>query len=118
MGVKAGKLWQEITIQQRDETINDFGESEPVYVTFKAMYAKQLNTTGNEVIQGDQVEAIFDTVFEIRAEETNGIRANMRVKSDMTGASRFYNIVHDVDPDQRGIKQKLFCKRLENITNG
>lgn len=110
--MEAGKLFQEVTIQQRNETLNLLGESVANWVTFQAVYAESINKGGNETIIADQVDAIWDTIFRIRF--ISGIRATMRI----VHRSRNYNIVHIAETDDRMEEMLVLCKREENSTNG
>jgi SPP1 family predicted phage head-tail adaptor len=110
--MKAGKLFQEITIEQRGETINSIGESVASWSEYSTPYAQVMNGGGSEVTVADQVNGIFDTVFKIRYD--SGIRSSMRILH----RSRYYNIVHWKEIDDRQEEMHLLCKRQEDATNG
>ena len=110
--MEAGKLFQEISIEQRGETINSIGESVASWSTYAATYAEVVNKSGRDIIIADQVNGIFDTTFKIRYDA--GIRSSMRILH----RSRYYNIVHWSEVDDRMEEIHVFCKRQEDATNG
>jgi SPP1 family predicted phage head-tail adaptor len=110
--MRAGKLFQEVTIEQRGETINDIGESVASWSTYASTYAEVMNRGGNEILFADQVNGIFDTIFKVRYD--SGIRSTMRV----VHRSRNYNIVRWEETEDRMEEMHLFCKRQEDATNG
>jgi SPP1 family predicted phage head-tail adaptor len=110
--MEAGKLFQEISIEQRGETINSIGESVANWSTYAATYAQVINGSGSEVTTGDQINAVFDTTFIIRYDA--GIRSTMRILY----RSRYYNIVDWDEEADRMEKMTISCKRQENATNG
>jgi SPP1 family predicted phage head-tail adaptor len=110
--MEAGKLFQEIVIEQRGETINSIGESVASWSTYASCYAEVKNTTGRDILIADQVNGIFDTTFKIRYDA--GIRSSMRI----VHRSRNYNIVHWSEVDDRMEEMHIFCKRQEDATNG
>jgi len=112
--VKSGALRFEITIQEPVEAENDYGETTFTWQTYKIRYADIKQTAGREIINGDQVDAFFDSIFRIRAEEDLGIRTTFRILYK----NRVYNIVHIKDPDERERMQEIFCQREETQANG
>ncbi len=110
--MEAGKLFQEISIEQRGETINSIGESVASWSTYAATYAQVINGGGSEVTTGDQINGVFDTTFVIRYDA--GIRSTMRILY----RSRYYNIVDWDEEADRMEKMTISCKRQENVTNG
>jgi len=110
--MEAGKLFQEIVIEQRGDTINSIGESVASWSTYASCYAAVSNGGGSEVTNGDQINGVFDTTFKIRYDA--GIRSSMRILH----RSRYYNIVDWSETDDRMEEMHLFCKRQEDATNG
>lgn len=110
--MEAGKLFQEIVIEQRGETINSIGESVASWSTYASCYAEVVNTGGSEVTIANQVNGIFDTTFKIRYD--SGIRSTMRI----VHRSRYYNIVDWEELADRQEEILVFCKRQEDATNG
>ncbi len=110
--MEAGKLFQEIVIEQRGETINSIGESVASWSIYASCYAAVINGGGGEVTSGDQINGIFDTTFKIRYD--SGIRSSMRI----VHRSRNYNIVDWAEIDDRMEEMHIFCKRQEDATNG
>ena len=114
MSINSGELFHEITIQEPSESKTNAGEVTLTWSTYKVRYAKIEIKSGREIINADQVDAFFDSIFKIRADEATGIRTTMRILYK----TRIYNIVHIKDPDEKGVEQFLFCKREETVANG
>lgn len=113
MAISAGKLFHEISIEQRDDTRNTYGESVSDWNTYKALeYAEVTNLSGNELIQAAQINSRINTKFVIRYD--SGIRATMRI----VYKSRNYNIVYVDNHMERDERMTLLCERLEDVTNG
>jgi len=112
MGMQAGKLWHEVVIQQRNETINDIGESVAVWVTYGNKYAKITFLSGSETLISNQVNSLLSNEITIRWD--GGVRADMRV----VFKGRFYNIDSIDNIDERDKKMILSCTRQESKTNG
>jgi len=112
--IQSGKLFHEITIQDRSESINDYGESTPVWSNLLTTYAKLLDKGGRELLAADQVDGYYDSVFEIRSRENENLRGKMRV----VYKGRNYNIGYIDRTDERGRKTLLFCTREETTANG
>lgn len=112
MPIEAGKLFHEVSIEQRSDTRNDYGESLANWTSYSSTYAELVNLSGNELIQAAQINSRINTKFVVRWD--SGIRATMRI----VYKSRNYNIVY-VDNDlERDEKMTLLCERLEDVTNG
>ncbi len=112
MALRAGKLSQEITIQQRGDTRNGIGESIASWSTYATTYAEINNLTGSELIQAAQVNSFINSKVTIRPD--TGVRASMRV----VFKSRYYNIEFVNDVDERDDTMVLLCRRQESVTNG
>ncbi len=112
MAIRAGKLFQEVEIQQRGETIDKLGGSVAAWTNYTFTYAKITNPSGNDLIQAAQVKAFVNSVIKIRPD--SGVRTNMRI----VFKNRNYNIEFVNDVDERDDTMLLFCKREESVTNG
>jgi len=110
--MEAGELFQEVTIQQRNDTLNNIGESVASWATYAATYAEVINLSGSELIQAQQVNSFINSKITVRVDV--GIRANMRILFK----SRYYNIIFVNEVDERDEKMILLCKRQEDATNG
>jgi len=110
--MEAGKLRHEITIQQRNQTVNSIGESVASWATYALTYANVLNLSGAELIQAQQVNSFINSRVRVRFD--SGIRANMRILYK----SRHYNIIFINDVDERDEEMILLCKRQESSANG
>lgn len=110
--MEAGELFQEVTIQQRNDTLNNIGESVASWATYAATYAEVINLSGSELIQAQQVNSFINSKITVRVDA--GIRANMRILFK----SRYYNIIFVNEVDERDEKMILLCKRQEDATNG
>jgi SPP1 family predicted phage head-tail adaptor len=112
MTIEAGKLWHEISIEQRGDTRDAHGASIASWSEYLATYAELVNLSGNELIQAQQINSRINTKFIIRWDA--GIRATMRILFK----SRYYGIVYTNNIDERDKVMHLLCERLEDVTNG
>ncbi len=112
MAIRAGKLWQEITIEQRGSTKDLIGASVANWSTYATTYAEINNLTGAELVQAAQVDSFINSSITIRPD--TGVRASMRA----VFKSRYYNIEFVNDVDERDDTMILLCRRMENVTNG
>lgn len=112
MAIRAGKLWQEITIEQRDDTRDLLGASVANYTLFATTYGLIENLSGSELIQAAQVNSFINSRITIRANP--GVRSSMRVVFE----SRNYNIEFVNDVDERDDTMLLLCRRGESVANG
>lgn len=110
--MESGKLWHEVTIQSRGDTRDILGSSVASWSTYLATYAELMNRGGSEVTQAQQVNSLIDTAFKIRWD--SGVRSNMRIQFK----SRNYNIEWVDNIGERDKEMMLYCKRLEDQTNG
>ena len=112
MAIASGKLFHEITIQQRNDTRNAYGESVASWANYSTPYAELINLSGNELIQAAQINSRITTKFVVRYD--SGIRATMRIQYK----SRNYNTIYVDNELERDEKMTLLCERLEDVTNG
>lgn len=112
MALRAGKLWQEITIQQRGETRDKIGASVPNWSTYASTYAEINNLSGAELVQAAQVNSFINSSITIRPD--TDVRASMRILYK----SRQYNIEFVNDVDERDDTMILLCQRVESVANG
>ena len=112
MALRAGKLQQEITIQQRGETRDKIGASVPSWTTYATTYCEINNLSGAELVQAAQVNSFINSSITIRPD--TGVRASMRILYK----SRQYNIEFVNDVDERDDTMILLCRRAESVTNG
>lgn len=110
--MEAGKLFQEVTIQQRGSNANSIGESVADWSLYKAVYAEVVNLSGNELVQAQQVNSFINSRVRVRVD--SGIRADMRILFK----NRFYNIIFVNEVDERNEEMILLCKRQESQANG
>ena len=110
--MEAGKLFQEVTIQQRNDSVNSIGESVASWATYAATYAEVVNLSGAELIQAQQVNSFVNSRVRVRVD--SGIRADMRILFK----SRHYNIIFVNEVDERDEEMILLCKRQESSANG
>jgi len=110
--MEAGKLRHEVTIQQRNDSVNSIGESVASWATYALTYADVVNLSGNELVQAQQVNSFINSRVRVRFD--SGIRADMRILYK----SRHYNIIFVNDIDERDEEMILLCKRQESSTNG
>jgi SPP1 family predicted phage head-tail adaptor len=110
--MQAGKLWHEITIEQRNDTRDLIGASVASWATYLTTYAELLNSNGVEVLQAKQVNSFIDSAFKIRWD--SGVRSNMRI----VFKSRNYNIEWIDNIEERDKEMILYCRRQEDQTNG
>ena len=112
MGMQSGKLWQEIEVQQRDQTINGIGESVANWVTYSFKYCEINFLSGSETMIQDQVNSLLTSEITIRFD--GGMRSTMRI----VYKGRFYNIDDINNVDERDKKMILSCTRQESKANG
>jgi SPP1 family predicted phage head-tail adaptor len=112
MAIASGKLFHEVSIEQRGDTRNSYGESIPSWSQYAATYAELENLSGAELVQAAQINSRINTKFTVRWD--SGIRATMRI----VYKSRNYNIEYVSNDLERDEKMILLCSRLEDVTNG
>lgn len=112
MAIRAGKLFQEITIQQRGDTRDAIGGSIAAWSTYAVTYAEINNLSGAELVQAAQVNSFINSAITIRPD--TGVRASMRILYK----SRYYNIEFVNDVDERDDTMILLCRRGESVANG
>ena len=112
MAIASGKLFHEVTIEQRNDSRNAYGESIASWATCSSPYAEVRDLSGNELVQASQINSKITTRITVRYD--SGIRATMRV----VHKSRNYNIISVQNELERDEKMILLCQRLEDVTNG
>ena len=107
MTIEAGKLWYEISIEQRGDTRNTYGESVASWSEYLATYADMIDLSGAELEIAQQINSNITTKIITRWD--SGIRATMRVLMD----GEYYNIVSVDNVDERDKIMVLLCERIE-----
>jgi len=110
--MEAGKLRQEIIIQQYSSSANTYGEIIKTWSTYLSCYAEVLSNRGSQKIEADKVKSDIDTMFRVRWD--SGIRTNMRISYKNV----YYNIVNIDNYKDLDVDMILSCKRFEDATNG
>jgi len=107
MTIEAGKLWYEISIEQRGDTRNTYGESVASWSEYLATYADMIDLSGAELEIAQQINSNITTKIITRWD--SGIRATMRILMD----GEYYNIVSVDNVDERDKIMVLLCERIE-----
>jgi len=115
--LEAGKLWHEVSIEERADTRDSYGESDPSWSEYLATYAEIINLSGNELLQAQQVNSRITTKVIIRYDETFSATAGIKAAMRVVFKSRNYGILWINKLSQYSVME-LYCERLEDVTNG
>jgi len=115
--LQAGKLWHEVSIEQRGDSRDDYGESDPYWSEYLAVYAQIENLSGNELLQSQQVNSRVTSKITIRYDESYSSSAGIRAAMRVVFKSRNYGILWINKLSQYSVME-LYCERLEDVTNG
>ena len=96
-----------VTIEQVTETPNEYGEPTQSWAEFAQVWAEQVDLTGRELLQAQQVRATITTRFTMRY--LAGVTAKMRILSD--GVT--YILMSPMDPDGRKRTLVILAERYE-----
>jgi SPP1 family predicted phage head-tail adaptor len=104
--MRAGKLRDLLTIQERTTTANDYGEEIATWKTFAHVWGEVVDTSGREFVEGRQDNAQTFTRIFIR--KHTGVRPEMRVKH----ADRYYEIEAVLRPTNKNDRLQLMCEEI------
>lgn len=102
-----GLLRHKITIQQKDNTKNDYGEPngewEDVYAN---TWAKIAHLSGKQLWEAEKVNSKITHEVIIRYKA--GIKSSMKV----IFGDRYFEIMYSLNPNERNEYLKLMCKEI------
>lgn len=101
--MRAGKLRNRITIEQKTETIDALGDAVNTWATVKTVWAEVLNQSGREFISAREQNSELTHLITIRY--LSGVNSKMRVNH----GGNYYNILSVIDPNSRKSDLRLFC---------
>ncbi len=112
--MRACKLRQSITIEERTETTNSTGEVVWTWATFATTRAAVEPLRGQEYFASRQLQSSTDVRIRIRYR--SGINTKMRVKFE----DRYYAIEGIIDPEMRHRELQLMCveRQADGIRGG
>ena len=110
--MRAGKLRHRITIQQKAETLNAYGEPIYTWSTKAKVWASIEPASGREYIEGGRQAQ--DVTHQVTMRHQTGITPEMRVSFvDRTNSTRTFDIERVLEPLVRGVELQLMCR--ENV---
>jgi SPP1 family predicted phage head-tail adaptor len=109
-GIRAGDLRRQITIQQRDATVDSFKQEVVTWTTFATCWAEIDPMSGRELMAAGAQQ--FEMTHEITIRYRAGVTPAMRVLYQ----GRIFNIVAVIDNDTQHRKLTLVCQ--EGLTQG
>jgi SPP1 family predicted phage head-tail adaptor len=104
--MQAGRLRQQVIIENFTVTKNAFGEEIPGWATYMSTWAAVEPVRGREYMEARQVQADVDTRIRVRAQSGKTILPTMRVKF----GSRIYTIQSVINVGELGKEIQLMCK--------
>lgn len=114
--MKAGNLRHYITIQNRTETDNAYGEREWVFADWQSMWASVEPISGREFFQVAQIESSISARIRIRYYP--GITPKMRVKHaygwEGEEITDYYDIESVIHINERLREMHLMCVKRES----
>lgn len=105
--MRAGKLRHTITIQQRSDSQNSYGEQANTWTTFAEVRASVEPLQGREFFASQQMQAEVTTRFRIRY--LDGVTADMRISYD----GRTFDIQAVLNPNERGRELHIMAVERE-----
>lgn len=102
--MRAGELRHRVTIQQMQDTQNEYGEPVKEWVDVVTVWASIEGLRGREYFEAQQTMAQADHRIKIRY--MDGIKPTMRI----VYGTRIFSIQSVLDPDGRRRELHLICK--------
>ena len=106
--MRAGRLRQRVTIQEKSVTQNDYGEEVVIWVDYYTTWAAVEPVRGREFYEREMAGAEADTRIVIRWPRSLEIKPEMRVKH----GSRYYDIVAVIRVEERLREIQLMCREV------
>ena len=110
--MRAGEMRQRITLQRKTVTRGAMGGEVTTWVTQATVWAEARPASGNELIAGEQRQAVTVTEFRMRYDSAVIPKPEWRV---LWGPST-YEIVSVLNMDGRNREMRLQCR--EGLANG
>jgi len=106
--MRAGRLRQRVTIQQKDSPVsqNDYGEETPTWEKVATVWGSVEPLRGREFLEAMREGAEVTTRIVIRHRE--GIAPEMRA----VVGSHTYDIVSAIEVEMRGREMQLMCREV------
>ena len=104
--MRAGKLRQRVTIQDKSVSQNTYGEEVITYVDWATVWAAVEPLRGREFLEGRQITAEVSTRIRIRYR--SGISPEMRVKF----GSKVYDVHSIIHIEEREREIHLMCQEI------
>lgn len=108
MSLRAGQLRHLITIQQRTNTRDEYGQPIPAWATFATVWAEVLDMTGREFVESQEARAAEVSVTVI-IRYLAGVKPTMRI----IHSSRTLQIAAVLDPEGRSRMLQLMCREVD-----
>lgn len=103
MAARGGTYRHRITIQQRIDVADEFGQPQPTWSTFKQVFAAVEPLNGRELFTANQVEG--EVTVRIRMRYLAGVVPSMRVSWD----GRLFNVKYVINVGERDKIMQLMC---------
>ena len=105
--IQSGKLRHQIVIQKRTLTSSGFGASDTEsWSTRYTVRAEYIGVGGKFRVESAKAEQEIDCIWRIRYQ--SAIQQDDRVK----WGSRYFRIEYMVNPSERNLELKLYCKEI------
>lgn len=104
--MRAGKLHQWITFQERVTTYNDYNEAVEAWQEYTSCNAAVVPLTAREFLNSAQVQ--YDATHKVTCRYEPGIRSAMRIAY----GDRILQILSIIDVDEGGATLELICKEM------
>ena len=96
--MRAGRRNKKVAIQRSTPTRGDFGEEVEAWATLSQPFVNIKTISGNEVIQGGQIDAKSTHLITLR-------KTDITPADQILHGSRVFNIIKVIDPEERGFDQ-------------